>query len=328
MNDFDINSIFSVTDFLFEKIALNVFRFQFENQITYRTFCLGLKRTPENVHRIEDIPFLPINFFKTQKIIAEQQQAAVVFESSGTTGTISSKHFVANTAVYIESFSKTFNQFYGKPSDYCVLALLPSYLERGNSSLVYMAEHLIKSSNHSQSGFFLNDFAALSAKLKVLESNKQKTLLLGVTYALLDFAEQFPVPLSHTTIMETGGMKGRKEELLRIEVHEILKQSFGLENIHSEYGMTELLSQAYSKGNGIFTTPKWMKILVRDVYNPLQISTQNKSGGINIIDLANIYSCSFIATEDLGILKENSSFEVLGRIDHSDVRGCSLMYVN
>lgn len=325
---FNIKSIFSVTDSSFEEVALSVFRFQFENQITYRTFCLGLKRNPENVNRIEDIPFLPISFFKTQEIISQQKQAEIIFESSGTTGAIPSKHAVANVSIYEESFTKAFKQFYGEPSNYCILALLPSYLERGNSSLVYMAEHLIKSSNCSQSGFYLNNFEALYSKIKALENSNQKTLLLGVTYALLDFAEQFPMPLKNTIVMETGGMKGRKKELLRLEVQEILKQRFELVNIHSEYGMTELLSQAYSFKNGIFNAPNWMKVIVRDVYNPLQISIENKSGGLNIIDLANVYSCSFIATEDLGVLKENGSFEVLGRIDQSDVRGCSLMYVN
>lgn len=325
---FNIKSIFSVTDSSFEEVALSVFRFQFENQITYRTFCLGLKRNPENVNRIEDIPFLPISFFKTQEIISQQKQAEIIFESSGTTGAIPSKHAVANVSIYEESFTKAFKQFYGEPSNYCILALLPSYLERGNSSLVYMAEHLIKSSNCSQSGFYLNNFEALYSKIKALENSNQKTLLLGVTYALLDFAEQFPMPLKNTIVMETGGMKGRKKELLRLEVQEILKQRFELVNIHSEYGMTELLSQAYSFKNGIFNAPNWMKVIVRDIYNPLQISIENKSGGLNIIDLANVYSCSFIATEDLGVLKENGSFEVLGRIDQSDVRGCSLMYVN
>lgn len=325
---FNIKSIFSVTDSSFEEVALSVFRFQFENQITYRTFCLGLKRNPENVNRIEDIPFLPISFFKTQEIISQQKQAEIIFESSGTTGAIPSKHAVANVSIYEESFTKAFKQFYGEPSNYCILALLPSYLERGNSSLVYMAEHLIKSSNCSQSGFYLNNFEALYSKIKALENSNQKALLLGVTYALLDFAEQFPMPLKNTIVMETGGMKGRKKELLRLEVQEILKQRFELVNIHSEYGMTELLSQAYSFKNGIFNAPNWMKVIVRDVYNPLQISIENKSGGLNIIDLANVYSCSFIATEDLGVLKENGSFEVLGRIDQSDVRGCSLMYVN
>jgi hypothetical protein len=298
------------------------------------------------VDTINKIPFLPISFFKTHTIQTTEFTPAVIFESSGTTQTVNlphrstprssaegrqaaSKHLVKDILVYNESFLKCFDLFYGKPSDWCILGLLPSYLERKNSSLVMMVDELVKQSNHPQSGFYLNEFDKLSATLTELEKQKKQTLLIGVTFALLDFAEQYPQSLQHTTIMETGGMKGRKKEMTRQQVHEILSKAFQTKNIHSEYGMTELLSQAYSKGNGIFNCPPWMKVLVREEDDPLTVHDkgENKiiSGAINIIDLANIYSCSFIATEDAGKLYKDGSFEVLGRLDNTDIRGCSLL---
>ncbi len=323
---FNESKIFSVNEENFRHIALEIFRFQYNYQSIYQKFCDGLKRNPDNVFSEQQIPFLPIGFFKTENIIAEGVIAETVFESSGTTGSVNSKHSVASLALYETSFQNAFKRFYGNVEEYCVLALLPSYLEKGNSSLVYMAERLMRQSNHPENGFFIHNFNELAARLAALEFQQQKVLLIGVTYALLDFAEQFPMHLRHTTIIETGGMKGRRKEMLREEVHQELKQAFNIENIHSEYGMTELLSQAYSNENGIFRSPAWMKVLARDIYNPLQILEPEKTGALNIIDLANIYSCAFIATDDIGIVHTNGSFEVAGRRDNADVRGCSLMY--
>ncbi|MES2850169.1 MAG: acyl transferase [Bacteroidota bacterium] len=315
----------------FNSTALAVFNFQYHNNPLYKKYCDTLKIEPGDITEITQIPFLPITFFKTHTVVSTQFEPQAVFESSGTTQTINSKHLVKDIAVYEESFTKTFNQFYGNAKDWCIIALLPSYLERTNSSLVMMADKLIKESKRPQSGFYLNEFEKLKTVLSELENKKQKTLLIGVTFALLDLAEQFPMPLQYTTIMETGGMKGRREEITRQQVHEILCKAFQKESIHSEYGMTELLSQAYSKGNGIFTTPPWMKILIREEDDPFAIhDEENKivTGAINVIDLANIYSCSFIATEDAGKLySDGRSFEVLGRLDNTDVRGCSLMTV-
>lgn len=320
--------IFTANNENFTSLALEVFNFQYNNNLTYKQYCNALRIDPTKINTIEKIPFLPISFFKTHTITTTDFDPAIIFESSGTTQTINSRHLIKDIDLYEKSFTNAFNLFYGKPEDWCILALLPSYLERNNSSLVIMADSLIKQSKHASSGFYLNELDQLQHTLIELEKQQQKTLLLGVTFALLDFAEQYSMPLKHTTIMETGGMKGRREELTRQEVHEILCNSFQLPTIHSEYGMTELLSQAYSKGNGIFNCPPWMKILIRDEDDPFTIhsSTSNfTSGAINIIDLANIYSCSFIATDDAGKLHANNSFEVLGRLDNSDIRGCSLL---
>lgn len=321
--------IFTAETGSFSSLALEVFRYQYNNNDTYHQYCKTLKVNIDSVNKIENIPFLPIAFFKTHRVITTAFEPTTIFESSGTTQTINSKHLIKDIGIYEQSFTTCFNMFYGKPEEWCIIALLPSYLERNNSSLVLMAEKLIQQSKHPQSGFYLHDTKALHETLVALENNKQKTLLIGVTFALLDFAEDYPMQLQHTIIMETGGMKGRRKEMTRQEVHSILCKNFQLQNIHSEYGMTELLSQAYSKGNGIFNCPPWMKILIRDEDDPLTIqsSTQNKtpSGAVNIIDLANIYSCSFIATEDAGKLYSDNSFEVLGRLDSSDIRGCSLL---
>jgi len=319
-----LNNIFSTDAADFDDRCLEMFRFQYENNAIYAQWCKALDRNPANVSCIEAIPFLPISFFKTHQVVTTNFDAAVVFQSSGTTNTTSSRHYVKDVEMYRNSFMQAFQQFYGEPSDYCILALLPSYLERGGSSLVYMVDELIRQSKHADSGFYLNEHEQLATKLASLEQASQRTILFGVTYALLDFAEAFPMPLNHTTIIETGGMKGRKKEMTRWEVHDILKTQFGLKSIHSEYSMTELLSQAYSAGEGKFYCPAWMKILVRSEDDPLHIQ-QHGRGVINIIDLANIYSCCFIATDDAGVLYKDAGFEVLGRVDNSDVRGCSLL---
>ncbi len=319
------DKIFSIDNAGFENLALEVFRQQYQQLEIYRAFCDSLKRSPGRVKGLADIPFLPVDFFKNYRIITADKEASVIFESSGTTGTIPSRHYVADTGLYERSFLLAFEQFYGRYGEYAILALLPSYLERGNSSLVYMADKLIRLSGKEQSGFFLDEFDKLSQVLAELKAKKQKTILLGVTYALLDFAETHPIHFPELIIMETGGMKGRREELTRVEVHQKLQQAFGVAMVHSEYGMTELLSQGYSKGKGVFYTPSWMKILMRDIYDPLLLVENGTVGGINIIDLANLYSCSFIATADLGRVNQDGSFEILGRIDNAEIRGCNLM---
>ena len=318
--------IFSNDNFNFEEIALQLFVFQYTHNLVYKQFVDYLKINAAEVQTVQQIPFLPIEFFKTHRILTENAETQKIFESSGTTGQITSKHLVADLALYEESFDKGFEQFYGNIEDWTILALLPSYLERDTSSLVYMVDDLIKKSKNPNSGFFLNNLDELAIKIKSQISNpKSQILLIGVTFALLDFAEQFSMDLSDVIIMETGGMKGRREELTREEVHTILTKAFNVKTIHSEYGMTELLSQGYSKGSGIFEVPKWMKILKRDIYDPMNVSGTPGRGGLNVIDLANIYSCAFIATQDLVNIKSESEFEVLGRLDNSDIRGCNLM---
>ena len=319
----DIFSISSKKEF--EKITLKVFRFQYENNQVYQSFCNHLGKNPSNVKQIPDIPFLPIQFFKSDAIVSTTNETQVVFTSSGTTGMITSKHYVTDVSLYENSYRKAFAQFYGNIEDYCVLALLPSYLEREGSSLIYMVEDLINSSNHPDSGFYLNNLEELSNKIIELENEGQNIVLIGVTYALLDLIEHKKFQLKNTIIMETGGMKGKRKEIIREELHQILCDGFGVSAIHSEYGMTELLSQAYSLGNGIFECPLWMDVLIRDTEDALTYVEKGKTGGINVIDLANINSCSFIATQDLGKKYENMTFEVLGRFDNSDIRGCNLM---
>ena len=318
--------VFSISDAAaFKTAAMAVYCFQYHNNPVYQKYCNLLQKTPQSITDLTQIPFLPISFFKTHQVTAGSFKPAVVFESSGTTGTIPSRHLVKTKEIYEKSFQKGFERFYGDPQDYCILGLLPSYLERGSSSLVYMVNDLILESGHPQSGFYLYDFEKLAQTLKELEAKGQKTLLIGVTYALLDFAEQFGFPLQHTLVMETGGMKGRKKEIVRDEVHTILKDAFQLTEVHSEYGMTELLSQAYAKKDGVFLTPPWMQVLLREEDDPLHLAPNNRNGGINVIDLANIYSCAFIATEDSGRLHPEGGFTVLGRFDHAEVRGCSLL---
>ena len=318
--------IFSNDNFNFEEIALQLFDFQYTHNLVYKQFVDYLKINATEVQTVQQIPFLPIEFFKTHRILTENAETQKIFESSGTTGQITSKHLVNDLKLYEESFEKGFEQFYGNIEDWTILALLPSYLERDTSSLVYMVDDLIKKSKNPNSGFFLNNLDELAVKIKSHISNpKSQILLIGVTFALLDFADQFPMDLSDVIIMETGGMKGRREEITRDEVHAILTKAFKVKTIHSEYGMTELLSQGYSKGNGIFETPKWMKILKRDIYDPFHITETKGRGGLNVIDLANIYSCAFIATQDLVNIISDTEFEILGRIDNSDIRGCNLM---
>jgi phenylacetate-coenzyme A ligase PaaK-like adenylate-forming protein len=321
----DIFSISSQKEF--EKITLKVFRHQYNNNLVYQDFCSLLKKDKTNVKSIEEIPFLPIQFFKSHEIVSSQDQIQETFTSSGTTGTITSKHLVTDVTLYEQSFRKAFSQFYGNIEDYVVLALLPSYLERDGSSLIYMVNDLIEGSNHPESGFYLNNYDELIHKLIELDSSGQNVLLIGVTYALLDLVEKQSFQLKNTIVMETGGMKGKRKEIIREELHSILCNGFGVPTIHSEYGMTELLSQAYSLGNGIFECPPWMSILIRDTEDALTYVEYGKTGGINVIDLANINSCSFIATQDLGKKNPNHSFEVLGRFDSSDIRGCNLMVI-
>lgn len=324
------DKIFSVTESGFRQLAIDIFHFQYEANSVYNSFVNALGIIPSTVDEIEKIPFLPISFFKTDEIKTGKFNAEVIFKSSGTTQTINSQHHVKNVSIYTQSYTTAFKKIYGDPQEWCVLGLLPSYLEKGNSSLVYMVNDLVKQSQHPQSGFYLYDLEKLKETLFSLEGAKQKTLLIGVTYALLDFAEKFPMTLANTIIMETGGMKGRRKELTRMEVHDQLKKAFDKTEIHSEYGMTELLSQAYAKREGRFQCPPWMKVLIRDDEDPLSVQhseTGIASGAINIIDLANVYSCSFIATDDVGKLYPDKSFEVLGRMDGSDLRGCSLLTV-
>lgn len=319
-------AIFNIkTDADFEALALKVFKFQFENNKVYRSFCDLLYKHPSDVKQVSEIPFLPIQFFKTKEVVSTSNPIEKTFSSSGTTGSITSKHLVTDLKLYEESYLKAFKHFYGNIEDYVVLALLPSYLERDGSSLIFMVNDLIEKSNRTESGFYLNNLEDLANTLKSLEATGQKTLLIGVSFALLDLVETYQLNLKHTTVMETGGMKGRRKEIIRQELHQILQNGFGVNHIHSEYGMTELLSQAYSNGNGIFECPPWMKILTRDTEDALTIQQPNKTGGINVIDLANINSCSFIATQDLGKVYNNGQFEIIGRFDNSDIRGCNLM---
>ncbi|WP_445748127.1 LuxE/PaaK family acyltransferase [Polaribacter sp.] len=309
----------------FKSAAFEVFKHQFENNKTYRSFCDLLYIHPADVQSIAQIPFLPIQFFKNRKILSSKDEIQEIFTSSGTTGSITSQHFVTDIKLYQESYLKGFAHFYGNIKDYVVLGLLPNYLERNGSSLVFMVNDLIEKSTHIDSGFYLHNLDELAQKIITLNKSGQKILLIGVSFALLDLIEKHQFSLKNTIVMETGGMKGRRKELVRAELHLLLQKGFGVSEIHSEYGMTELLSQAYSKGNGVFKTPPWMKILVRDTEDALTILPNKKTGGINVIDLANYNSCSFIATQDLGKIYENGTFEIIGRFDNADIRGCNLM---
>jgi hypothetical protein len=335
------DKIFKISEVAFEKLALEVFYFQYQHNPIYRAYTDMLKIKTSEVRDLAQVPFLPISFFKTHAVKTTEFAPQVIFESSGTTQSVKSRHFIKDIELYKQSFTKGFESVYGSINEWCIIGLLPSYLERENSSLVFMVNELIRQTHHSKSGFYLHEYEKLHDTLIELEESKQKTILIGVSFALLDFAEQYPLPLKTTIILETGGMKGRKREIVRQELHGILKEKFTVNVIHSEYGMTELLSQAYSTGEA-FICPPWMKVLIRDGEDPLQVigeealvnskalSVNDKRlrsarGALNIIDLANIYSCSFIASEDAGIIFVDGSFEVLGRIDNSDIRGCSLM---
>ena len=318
------NRIFTISsEREFNEISLEIFRYQYDNVEIYREYVNSLNIDIQSIKKYDRIPFLPIEFFKTYKVMAKGFTEEKVFLSSGITGSSQSRHFVADLSLYENSFVKGFELFYGSPDKYTILALLPSYLEREGSSLVYMAEKLIKLSNNPKSGFYLKNYDDIAVLLRKTEISK--VFLLGVTYALLDLAEKYDLNLGDAVVMETGGMKGRRKEMVREELHSILEKGFEIDKVHSEYGMTELLSQAYSKGDGIFKTPPWMRVLIRDTNDPLSLIGNGKTGGINLIDLANLFSCSFIATQDLGKKYNDDTFEVLGRFDSSDIRGCNLL---
>lgn len=324
------DKIFKVNDQQFEALAIDIFRFQSKENPVYSRFISALNINPSSIETILDIPFLPIQAFKTHKVQTTSFEPSFYFESSGTTQTIQSRHYIKDLGIYRKSFIEGFRIFYGEPSEWVIIGLLPSYLERQNSSLVMMVDDLIRLSGKSSSGFYLDEHDRLAGILNQLEQQQQKTLLIGVAFGLLDFAAKYPMQLEHTVLMETGGMKGRKKELIRDELHAILREAFGIDKIHSEYGMTELLSQAYSTGNGMFQSPPWMKLLTRQEDDPMQLSAGGRhpsTGLINVIDLANLYSCSFIATEDVGRIHTDGRFEVLGRVDNSDIRGCSLLLI-
>ena len=309
----------------FENLALEVFQLQAKSNKVYSEFIKNLGVSISAIMEVNQIPFLPVEIFKSRKVLTGDDTHQLIFTSSGSTGENVSRHFVKDVGFYEKIFSETFKKFYGEVNEYTILALLPSYLERQGSSLVFMMVKLIEHSHHSESGFYLNDFEKLYETLKRLKERKQKTILFGVTFALLDFVASFHLDFRELIVMETGGMKGRRKELVREEVHENLRRGFGVRSIHSEYGMTELLSQAYSSGNGVFQTPPWMRVVIRDTSDPLFQTGIDASGGINIIDLANIDSCAFIATQDLGKIYSDNTFEVLGRFDFSEVRGCNLL---
>ena len=311
----------------FNDIARSLFRYQYKNNKIYNRFASALGLNESKVHHVTQIPFLPVNFFKTHKIVSGEAPEELVFESSGTTGMENSRHYVTDSGLYQESFTKGLQLFYGDLSQYAVFALLPSYLERNNSSLVYMVEKILLQSNRQMGGFYLNELEVLQQQLMEAQRLGLKIILIGVTFALLDMAANFPVHIPDAIIIETGGMKGRRKELTRMELHEQLRNGFGVDKIQSEYGMTELLSQAWSTGEGIFRCPPWMKVMIADTNDPLSYLETGRTGGINIIDFANIHSCSFIATQDLGRVFEDGSFEVLGCFDNSDIRGCSLLAI-
>lgn len=330
------DKVLSVTESGFSELALETFRYQYQHNEVYNQYVNALYGGSDGVTTLTQIPFLPIRFFKSHQVKTTSFETSLIFESSGTTGSVNSRHYIKDPGIYEAGFTKGFEMFYGPLTGWCIIGLLPSYLERKNSSLVYMVNQMIRLSGNPASGFYLNEFDALLDVLKTLRDANQKVLLIGVTFGLLDFAEacggRFPAGLfDHTVIMETGGMKGRRREMIRPEVHSVLEGAFQVPTIHSEYGMTELLSQAYSKGEGVFNCPPWMKVIVRDEEDPLMVSEAMTGfrgtvrGALNIIDLLNVYSCSFIATDDLGVLHHDGSFEVMGRMDNSDLRGCSLM---
>ncbi|UKT64445.1 acyl transferase [Pedobacter mucosus] len=326
MNIITAENIFEIKNTeQFDEIALAIFKLQAENCLVYNEYIRHLHIDVEKVATIEQIPFLPIGFFKSHKVLSNGEVIETTFSSSGTTGMSQSQHYVTDARLYERSYLQAFNQFYGNIEDYCFLALLPSYQQRAGSSLIYMVNDLIEKSKHPKSGYFLYNHEELLQTLTDLKAKNQKTVLIGVTYALLDFIEKYEIDFPNLIVMETGGMKGKRKEMVREELHEQLTKGFGIKSIHSEYGMTELLSQAYSLGDGVFNCPNWMKILIRDTNDPLSLILKGRTGGINVIDLANINSCSFIATQDLGKINKDGSFEVLGRFDNADIRGCNLL---
>lgn len=309
----------------FARLSLQVFHYQFDQNKVYREFCSALGVIPSQVSHYREIPFMPVEFFRNHTVVCGDRFTSLLFQSSGTTGQQTSRHFIADPDLYKTSFLKCFRLFFGDPRSFHILALLPGYLERENSSLVYMVNELIAQSNSEHSGFYLHNQKELQHKIKGLQTDNRFVLLLGVSFALLDMAEKYPVRHPRLIVMETGGMKGKRKELVREELHDYLKAAFGVKEVCSEYGMTELLSQAYSLRNGLFSCPPWMKILIRDVNDPCEWAPFSRTGGLNVIDLANLYSCSFIATQDLGKLHEKGFFEISGRYDNSDLRGCNLM---
>ena len=327
MNSSLRDKIFTIKDQTdFDNTAIRIFNYQYNKNPVYRDFADYLKKNPASITSVTEIPCLPVEFFRKHKIISGDRPVEKIFESSGTTGDMTGRHYICDTRLYTESFVSSFRLFYGDPEEYMIAAMLPSYTERENSSLVYMVDALVRMSRNSLSGFYREHGEELIQNIRVAREKGNKVLLLGVSFALLDLAEKQSPDLSGIIVMETGGMKGRRKEITRQELHKVLTESFNVPVIHSEYGMTELMSQAYSKGKGIFYCPPWMKIILRDTQDPLTLFTEaGRTGGINIIDLANIHSCSFIATGDLGRLHEDGGFEVLGRFDNSDIRGCNLL---
>lgn len=310
----------------FHKKAMKLYRYQYEHNLVYHEYCNLIKKTPNEVKTLEALPYLPIEFFKTKDIRSTAASIAKTFTSSGTTGMTTSSHYLSDLSYYQQSFLSAFTSFYGSPENYVILALLPAYLEREGSSLIYMVDDLIKRTNHPKSGFYLHNLDQLAEELVALDqSGERQVLLIGVSFALLDLVEKHSFELKNTIVMETGGMKGRRKEMIRAELHEKLTKGFGVQTIHSEYGMTELLSQAYSFGEGVFECPPWMQVSIRDTEDPFTLVDEGKTGAINIIDLANVESCAFIATQDLGKKHSANTFEVLGRFDHSDIRGCNLL---
>jgi phenylacetate-coenzyme A ligase PaaK-like adenylate-forming protein len=320
-------AIFTIKEITeFNDLALKIFHYQAVNNAVYKEYITALGIIPDTIKSPEEVPFLPVSFFKSHSVLTGAISGEIVFESSGTTGMSSSRHYVADISVYEESFINGFRYFFGDPSEFVFTAILPAYSERENSSLIYMMNRLIGISKHSESGFYNDDPIRLIEKLKSIKTKGKKGILLGVSFALLDLAEKYASDLSGITIIETGGMKGRRKEITRQELHSVLKKAFNVDSVHSEYGMTELLSQGWSKGDGLFYCPPWMKVLIRDPQDPLTLfQNPGRTGGINIIDLANINSCSFLSVNDLGKLYEDGGFEVLGRFDSSEIRGCNLM---
>ncbi len=328
IKNISIKDIFSIkNEEQFNKICLQIFEYQYNYNDVYKRYVNELNLNKLKIEHYRSIPFLPIDFFKTHNIISSNKKIKTTFRSSGTTGITTSEHHITDLSIYEKSFIKAFEKFYGKINDYVFLALLPSYSERNDSSLIYMVEKLMKISSKPDNGFYLYNHEDLFNKLQELENKNQKTILIGVSFALIDFFETYKISLKNISIIETGGMKGRKKEIVREELHKIIKNATGLKNIHSEYGMTELLSQAYALEENKYSAPAWMKVLIRDTNDPFTFLKKGQSGGINIIDLANINSCSFIETKDLGKVHSDNSFEVLGRFDNSDVRGCNLMVI-
>ncbi len=325
----DINSlsqrIISVNSLTFDDLALEIFRLQFDQNLVYRSFAQALGKQPNGVMKVDDIPFLPIEFFKTQNVKSGKWNAECIFESSGTTNSNTSRHHVFDEGFYLKNALMGFEESYGSLDDYTILALLPSYLERSNSGLISMVNFFIKKTNNAESGFFLNEFDVLKEKLLSLRDQGTKVILIGVTFGLLDFCDAHTINFPDLIVMETGGMKGRREEMIREDVHDVLKKSFNVGQIHSEYGMTELFSQAYSKGSGVFRPTATMKVIGRDLNDPLSYPYAGRNSGLNIIDLANFSTCSFVETKDMGSVNEDGSFEVKGRIDNAELRGCNLM---